>query len=147
MIIFDSTEPNHQKWGKTFFSEPKRATIDFQHCVGFNIYILKIFTKIRGNKLSLSHNLKINQGKPMKIFPIKLVWDFNEKLHFNFDLNIYLKRSYYVLNFPTNWGQLSSSHTEKNLNIKKTCHGLHTSNKLFFTNKLFIFLFVIHLSI
>ena len=39
------------------------TTIDFGHYVRFCIDILKIFIKIRGSKLSLSHNLKIDQGK------------------------------------------------------------------------------------
>ena len=42
--------------------EPKIATIDFGHFVGFCIDIIN-FIKIRGSKLCLSHNLKIDQGK------------------------------------------------------------------------------------
>ena len=43
--------------------EPKIATIDFGHFARLCIDILKIFIKIRGNKLCLSHNLKIDQGE------------------------------------------------------------------------------------
>jgi hypothetical protein len=43
--------------------EPKIATIDFGHFVGFCIDITKNFIKIRGSKLCLSHYLKIDQGE------------------------------------------------------------------------------------
>ena len=43
--------------------EPKIATIDFGHFVRFCIDNQENFIKIRGNKLCLSHNLKINKGK------------------------------------------------------------------------------------
>src|ERR1700733_4401458 len=49
-------------WAFTFLHRTKIATIDFGHFVGFCIDITKNFIKIRGNKLCLSHYLKIDQG-------------------------------------------------------------------------------------
>ena len=63
------TELKSMKWDFTFFTEPKRATIDFGHFGGFWTDILKFFIKIRSNKLSLKgFNWKVNFFRNEYIF-------------------------------------------------------------------------------
>ena len=57
--------------------EPKIATIDFGHFVGFYIDNQENFIKIRGSKLCLSHNLKINQGKSTRNIGQKIRKEFS----------------------------------------------------------------------
>ena len=60
--------------------EPKIVTIDFGHFVGFYIDNQENFIKIRGSKLCLSHNLKIDQGKSTRNIGQKIRKEFSWKV-------------------------------------------------------------------
>ena len=96
----------------TFFSV--RATIDFGHFVGFWTDILNFFIKIRGNKLCLSHYLKIDQGKLTGKFKIKVGKGFYWKVIIFFRNEYIFKKVLLRTRFSKKFGTIIIKPYKKN---------------------------------